>query len=114
MAAARRFAVETLAQLVAPLAPHAAEEMWQVLGKEDMLANTPWPEADAALIADDTVEIGVQVNGKVRTTIELPRDCAAKDAELVALESPAILRYLDGKAPKKVIVVPNRIINVVI
>ena len=112
--AAQRFSVETLTRLISPLAPHIAEEMWLLLGHDTLLADTAWPEADPALIADDTVEIGIQVNGKLRGTISLPRDCPKDEAERTALASPAILRYLEGSTPKKVIVVPNRIINVVL
>jgi leucyl-tRNA synthetase len=110
---ARRFAIESLAMLIAPLTPHIAEEMWHMLGHDSMLADATWPTADPALAADDEVEIGVQVNGKLRTTITLPRDCPKDEAEAKALASEAVSRYLDGKAPKRVIVVPNRIINVV-
>jgi leucyl-tRNA synthetase len=113
-AAAKRFGVETLAQLLSPLSPHVAEEIWQGLGHETMLAATAWPRADETLAADDEIEIGIQVNGKLRDTIRLPRDCQSSDAEARALESPTILRYLDSKTPKKIIVVKNRIINVVI
>ncbi|XDZ62317.1 leucine--tRNA ligase [Alphaproteobacteria bacterium LSUCC0396] len=111
---AKRFAIETLTQLLAPLSPHIAEEIWQCLGHDGLLANAAWPQADASLAADDEIEIGIQVNGKLRDTIMLPRDCEASDAEARALASPAIIRYLDGKPPRKLIVVKNRIINVVI
>ena len=96
-----------------PFTPHIAEEMWQMLGHDSMLADTDWPVADPALAADDEVEIGVQVNGKLRATITLPRDCPNDEAEAKALASEAVSRYLEGKTPKRVIVVPNRIINVV-
>jgi len=112
--AGQRFAVETMARLISPLAPHIAEEMWEALGNKTMLATSDWPEADPSLVKDDMVEIGVQVNGKLRGTIELPHNCDKEDAQRVALASPAIVRYLDGQTPKKVIVVPNRIINVVL
>jgi leucyl-tRNA synthetase len=113
-AAAKRFGMETLAQLLSPLSPHIAEEIWQSLGHETMLATRAWPEADESLAADDEIEVAIQVNGKLRDTIMLSRDCENADAKARALESKAILRYLDGKAPKKVIVVKNRIVNVVI
>jgi leucyl-tRNA synthetase len=112
-AEARRFAIERLAMLIAPLTPHIAEEIWRMLGHDNMLADTDWPVADPALAADDEVEIGVQVNGKLRATITLPRDCPNDEAEAKALASDGVSRYLEGKAPKRVIVVPNRIINVV-
>ncbi|MEL0166323.1 MAG: class I tRNA ligase family protein, partial [Alphaproteobacteria bacterium] len=111
--AAKRFAIETLAQLLSPLAPHLAEDMWQTLGHETLLAQSSWPEADAALARDDEIEIGVQVNGKLRDTIKLERDCPNDVAEKLALASASVQRYLEGKTPKKVIVVQNRIINVV-
>ena len=110
---ARRMAIENLTKLIAPLTPHIAEEMWHMLGHDNMLADTIWPVADPALAADDEVEIGVQVNGKLRATITLPRDCPNDVAEAKALASEAVSRYLEGKTPKRVIVVPNRIINVV-
>ncbi len=113
-AAAKRFGIETLAQLLSPLSPHIAEEIWQSLGHQTMLANTAWPKGDESLAADDEIEVGIQVNGKLSDTITLPRDCENADAEARALESKAILSYLNGNAPKKVIVVKNRIINVVI
>lgn len=112
--AARHFAIVTLTQLLAPLAPHVAEEMWAILGKSGLLASQAWPEADQSMAAEDTVEIGVQVNGKLRGTLVLPRDCDSDQAEAEALASPAIIRYLEGASPRKVIVVPNRIINVVV
>ena len=114
LVAARRFAIETLVQLISPLAPHIAEEMWEELGHRTMLSDSKWPEADENLIADNTVEVGVQVNGKLRDTISLVRDCPKQEAENAALASPNILRYLENQTPKRVIVVPNRIINVVV
>jgi leucyl-tRNA synthetase len=113
-AEAKRFGIETLTQLLAPLSPHVAEEIWQNLGHSTLLAQSDWPQADASLATDNEIEIGIQVNGKLRDTIVLPHDCETGDAEARALASPAIIRYLDGKAPRKVIVVKNRVINVVI
>ena len=110
---AKRFSLEILAQLLSPLTPHLAEDMWQALGHETLLAQASWPEADPKLAIDDQIEIGVQVNGKLRDTIKLERDCSNDVAESLALASTAVQRYLDGKKPKKVIVVKNRIINVV-
>jgi leucyl-tRNA synthetase len=114
IAAARRFAVETLVQLIAPLTPHIAEELWETLGHQTMLADSAWPTAKESLIADNIIEIGVQVNGKLRDTISLARDCTKQEAEGAALASPTIIRYLEDRVPKRVIVVPNRIINVVV
>ena len=89
------------------------EEAWAELGHSTLLADTPWPQADQGLVVDDTITIAVQVNGKTRGTIDLPRDCPKDEAEKAALALPAVERQLDGKAPRKVIVVQNRIVNVV-
>ena len=112
--AAKRFALETLTRLLSPLAPHVAEDIWQKLGYSKLLAQSTWPQADVALAIDTEIEIGVQVNGKLRDTIKLERDCPNDIAETTALASASIQRYLDGKTPKKIIVVQNRIINVVV
>ena len=113
-ASARRFAVETLTRLLAPMAPHIAEEMWEALGHDTMLATSAWPDADPSLVTESSIEIGVQVNGKLRDTVSLPRDADEDQARAAALASAGVLRYLDGSEPKKVIVVKNRIINVVV
>jgi leucyl-tRNA synthetase len=110
----RRFALETLSLLIAPMTPHLAEALWLELGRGDTLvADTPWPEADPAYLVDDLVTIAVQVNGKLRGTIELPKDCAKDAAEDAALALDKVQSVLEGKPPRKVIVVPNRIVNVV-
>ena len=113
-AAARRFGIVTLTRLIYPMAPHIAEEMWQALGHDTMLAVTAWPEADPALLTEDSIEIGVQVNGKLRDTVSLPRDAEEDEARATALASAGVIRYLEGREPRKVIVVKNRIINVVV
>ncbi|MEZ0223657.1 MAG: leucine--tRNA ligase [Alphaproteobacteria bacterium] len=105
---------EALVKLMAPMMPHIAEELWAHLGHKEMIVDTPWPEADKAYLANDTATIAIQVNGKLRATITLPRDVAANDAEKAALGDPAVQKAMEGKTPKKVIVVPNRIINVVV
>ena len=110
----RDFAITTLAQLIAPFSPHIAEELWEAAGGAGLVTNAPWPQADDKWLTADEVEIGIQVNGKLRGTILLPIDCDKKDAEEKALAHPSIVKYLEGNSPKKVIVVPNRIINVVL
>jgi len=102
-----------LARLLGPMMPHLAEEMWQELGGADLLAEQPWPQADPELTRDEQVTLAVQVNGKLRATLEIPRDTVAEVVENAALALPQIQRWLDGNAPRKVIVVPNRIVNVV-
>jgi leucyl-tRNA synthetase len=109
-----REAFEGLTRLIGPMMPHLAEELWQRLGHSQLLVETPWPEADRRLTVDDNVTIAVQVNGKLRATIELPRDAAQAVAESAALSEDAVQRALAGKSPRKVIVVPNRIVNVVV
>jgi leucyl-tRNA synthetase len=96
------------------MTPHIAEEAWYQLGHKTLLTDTPWPEADKSLLVDDTLTIGVQVNGKMRATLELPVDCDRDIAEQQALELPNVLAAMAGKPPQKVIIVPNRIINIVI
>ena len=109
-----REGLEVAVRLVGPMMPHLAEELWQALGHDRLLAEEAWPKADPALILEDSVTIAVQVNGKLRATIELPRDSAEAEAEAAALAQPPVQRAIDGKTPRKIIVVPNRIVNVVV
>jgi leucyl-tRNA synthetase len=111
--AARREALDALVLLIGPMMPHLAEELWRLLGHAKLVVEMDWPLADPALTVDDTVTVAVQVNGKLRATLHLPRDMDKSAAEQAALADPAVQKTLDGKAVKKVIVVPNRIINVV-
>ena len=108
-----RFGVETLAQLINPLTPHLSEEIWQSLGRTTILTETPWPAFDPALLEDDTVTIGVQVNGKLRGTITVAKAAANGVFEAAALALPAVQKQLDGKPPRKVIIVPGKIVNIV-
>jgi leucyl-tRNA synthetase len=109
----RAMAIETLVLLVAPMVPHLAEQAWAALGREGLVADAPWPEVDPALLVEDEVTIAVQVNGKLRDTLTAPRG-AGKDAlEEMALASDKIARILEGRSPRKVIVVPDRLVNVV-
>ena len=111
---AYREGLETLARLIGPMMPHLAEELWHCLGHEDMLVNRPWPVADPALVAAESVTLAVQVNGRLRGTIALPRDAETVEAERAALAEPGVQRALEGRAPRKVIVVRNRVVNVVL
>ncbi len=112
--AALREGFETLVRLIGPMMPHLGEELWQRLGRTGLLVDQAWPEPDAALLVEDSVTLAVQVNGKLRGTIELPRDAAEEEAEKTALAEPAVRRAMAGKLPRKVIVVKNRIVNVVV
>jgi leucyl-tRNA synthetase len=99
--------------LLAPLLPHLAEELWRMLGHSDLVASRPWPKADPALLVDETVTIAVQVNGKLRATMEMAANLPEDAAKEAALAHPAVASALEGKTVKKTIVVPNRIVNVV-
>jgi leucyl-tRNA synthetase len=110
---AYREAWEVLLRLANPMIPHLCEELWQQLGHKTLLTDTPWPEVESALLQSDTVTVAVQVNGKLRATIQLPKDTAQKDAETAALAEDGVKRALDGLNVKKIVVVPNRIVNIV-
>ena len=109
----RAEAARTLLILVAPMAPHVAEEAWAMLGNAGLVADAAWPVADPALLEDPSVTYAVQVNGKLRDTLALPRGLAREAVESEALALPRIRRLLDGRPPKKVIVVPDRLVNLV-
>jgi leucyl-tRNA synthetase len=112
--AARREALETIVLLSAPMMPHLAESCWQALGHTKLVAETVWPKYDPALTASDSVTIAIQVNGKRRGEISMAKNADNKTVEAAALAEDGVIRALDGKAPKKVIVVPNRIVNIVV
>jgi leucyl-tRNA synthetase len=110
---ALREATEALVLLSSPMMPHLAEECWKVLGHKTAVVNTHWPKADAALVVDDEVTVAIQVNGKRRDEVRIPKgmDKAALEAKVMAMES--VIRSLEGKPVKKFIVVPDRIVNIV-
>ncbi|SDI12624.1 leucine--tRNA ligase [Salipiger marinus] len=110
---AKRQAARVLAQLMSPMTPHLAEELWQMLGGEGLIANADWPKADPAMLVEDTVTLPIQVNGKRRGELTVPKDMAKEEIEKLVLAHEAVVRTLDGAAPKKLIVVPGRIVNVV-
>ena len=112
-AATRREALETMVLLAAPMMPHLAEECWRALGHDRLVAETSWPKHDPALLKTDTVTIAVQVNGKRRGEVVVARDADNKTVEAAALAEEGVKRALDGTIPKKVIVVPGRIVNIV-
>jgi leucyl-tRNA synthetase len=111
---ARRGAMRTMAQLMAPMVPHLAEDVWHLLGGEGPVVLAPWPKADPALLLDDSVTLPIQINGKRRSEISVPKDMPASEVEKIVLADDTVIKVLAGQAPKKLIVVPGRIVNVVI
>jgi leucyl-tRNA synthetase len=109
-----RFGLETVIKLIGPMMPHIAEEMWAEMGNDGLIAELPWPDYDESLLIEDTVTIAVQVNGKTKGTIDVSRDADQEAAEAVALALPSVENSLNGSVPRKVIYVPNRIVNVVV
>jgi leucyl-tRNA synthetase len=109
-----REGVERLVQLIAPMMPHLAESCWEVLGRDGMVADAPWPEIDPALLVDSTIVVPVQVNGKRRGEVTLPKGADRELVEREVLSLEAVSRMLDGKPPKKLVIVPDRIVNVVV
>ncbi len=112
--AARREAMLVLAQLMQPMTPHLAEEVWSMLGGAGMVTQAAWPKADPALLVDDSVTLPIQINGKRRAEITVPKDMPASEVEKIALADDAVIKFLAGQPVKKIIVVPGRIINVVV
>jgi leucyl-tRNA synthetase len=110
---ALRESLEILIKLFNPMMPHLAEELWSELGHTTMLVNEPWPVADQALLKDDTVTIGVQVNGKVRASITLAPDAPECEAKQIALEQDNVKKALEGLTLRKFIYVPGKIVNMV-
>jgi len=113
-AGARREAALTLAKLMSPMTPHLAEEIWAMLGGEGLVTDAPWPVADESLLVEDTVTLPIQINGKRRSEISVPKDMDKAEVEKLALADDAVIKALAGGQPKKLIVVPGRIVNVVI
>jgi len=113
-AGAKQQAARALVQLMSPMTPHLAEELWDKLGGEGLVIHAPWPQADADMMVDDTITLPIQINGKRRAEIDVPPDMDKAEVEKIALSTQAVIKALDGAQPKKVIVVPGRIVNVVI
>ncbi|MEZ0242143.1 MAG: class I tRNA ligase family protein, partial [Sphingomonas sp.] len=111
--ASRTNAIRTLARIVAPMVPHLAEEVWAKMGNTGLIADAPWPEVDPAMLVDDEVTIAVQVNGKLRDTLTVAKGTPRETMEAIALANTHVQRILSGAAPKKVIVVPDRLVNIV-
>jgi len=105
---------DMLVAAFAPMMPHLAEECWEVLGHDRLVSQSPWPKVDRSLIVSEEVTLPVQVNGRKRGDVTVPRGADAKTVEAAVLALDAVVRALDNRPPKKVVVVPNRIVNVVV
>jgi leucyl-tRNA synthetase len=106
--------MRTFALLLSPFAPHIGEELWSRLGSTASLAYEPWPVFDPALIRDDTIEIGVQVNGKLRGTVTLPIDADEPTAKAASLADPKVASFVEGKPLKKLVYVKGKIVNFIV
>jgi leucyl-tRNA synthetase len=110
---AMREAVNVLVQLFAPMMPHLAEECWVALGHTGLVAQAAWPRAERELLIEDTITLPVQINGKKRADVTVAREAKNPEIEAAVLALDAVKKALEGKVPKKVIIVPGRIVNVV-
>jgi leucyl-tRNA synthetase len=111
--ASRTAAIDTMLRLVAPMIPHLAEEAWSARGNDGLIALANWPAVDPALLVDDEVTIAIQVNGKLRDTLTAPKGADRAALEAMARGSDKVITFLEGKEPRKVIVVPDRLVNLV-
>ena len=109
----RNAAIRTVLLLAAPMMPHLAEEGWAALGEQGLVANAPWPQVDPALLVEDEVTIAVQHKGKLRDTLTVAKGASKEALEALALASEKVQRSLDGAEVRKVIVVPDRLVNIV-
>lgn len=105
--------VEGFVKMLAPIAPHVSEELWQRLGNQETITYQPWPTYNESLLVDDEIEIVVQVNGKVRAKINIPKDLSKEDMQELALQNENVKLSIEGKEIKKVIVVPQKLVNIV-
>jgi len=111
--ASRATAIRTAILIAAPMVPHLAEEAWAAMGNDGLIADAEWPAVDPALLVDDEVTIAIQVNGKLRDTVTAAKGADKADLEAMALANANVQRILDGATPRKVIVVPDRLVNIV-
>ena len=105
--------IEGFLLLISPITPHLAEELWSKLGKTDTIAYAEWPTFDETKLSDDTVEVAVQINGKIRAKITVEKDCSKEELEQAALENEDVKQWMEGKELKKIIAIPGRLVNIV-
>jgi leucyl-tRNA synthetase len=106
-------AIDHLIVLVSPFCPHITQELWQALGHDNLLVNSPWPTFDAACVREETVTVAIQVNGKLRDTVDVERDTDEAALKTLILSREKVQRHLMGRPARKVIVVPNKLVNIV-
>ena len=100
--------------MMAPVTPYIAEELWSLMGKPYSIHTQPWPKVDQAATREDEITIPVQINGKLRDRLVLPADASEENIKAAALASETVRKYLDGREPKKVIVVPKKLVSIVV
>jgi len=105
--------MESFVLMLAPMAPHICEELWQILGHSESLAYAPWPVFDERYVQENTIEIPVQINGKIRARLKASVSATGKDIEQAALADPRVQKYLEGVTLRKVVVVPGKLISIV-
>ena len=110
----RKAVLRIMAQLIGPMVPHLAEDLWSMAGGQGLLVDAPWPKADPAMLQDDTVILPIQINGKKRGELTIARDADQDAVRAAVLEVDAVKAVLAGAEPKKIIVVPQRIVNIVV
>jgi len=108
------FGLEIVIRLIAPIIPHIAEEMWSKLGYKSLVTNAAWPDYDKSMLVEHTVTVGVQVNGKIRGKVDLPTGCDQATAEEIGLKLGPVIKAIGTRKVRKIIFVPNRILNVVL
>ena len=109
-----KIVLEQLVELIAPFAPHIAEELWHAVGNSSSVCDAPWPEFDAKYLVESSVKLGVQFNGKVRFAMDFAADGTPDDMVAQALAAPEAQKYLEGKQVVKTIAIPKRIVNIVV
>jgi len=110
----RQEALELVVQMLSPIVPHAAHSLWKSLGHDDALIDHPWPKPDTAALVRDSIDVVVQVNGKLRSQVTVEPSATEDEIRAAALADPAVQKWMDGKAARKVIVVKGKLVNVVV
>ncbi|MGH8273633.1 MAG: class I tRNA ligase family protein, partial [Gammaproteobacteria bacterium] len=107
-------ALGTVVRMLAPIVPHIAQALWEVLGEEGLVMDAAWPEVDKSALVSETIELVVQVNGKLRSRITVAADASRAEIECAAREEPNVARHIEGRSVRRVILVPGRLVNIVI